>query len=71
MANTSKITTIDGDLEWESAFLSPVCTYCKHLNDLVGRSCKAYPGGVPRAIWLGENNHKKPYPGDHGIQFEV
>jgi len=21
-------------------------------------------------IWTGENDHKKPYKGDHGIQFE-
>ncbi|MBI2913526.1 MAG: hypothetical protein HYY03_06360 [Chloroflexi bacterium] len=22
------------------------------------------------AIWMGENNHQQPHPGDHGIQFE-
>jgi len=50
---------------------SPVCVYCKRLiNDGKGRLCAAFPDGIPLPIWLGNNNHTKPYPGDHGIQFE-
>ena len=23
------------------------------------------------AIWMGENDHKQPFKGDHGIMFEL
>lgn len=50
---------------------SPVCTHCKHLIIKPGeRICKAFPGGIPMGIWLGQNKHVKPYPGDHNMQFE-
>lgn len=31
--------------------------------------CAAFPDGIPKEIWRGDNNHTKPYQGDHGIQF--
>lgn len=56
---------------------SPVCTFCKHLrrptlsdNGTHRHTCDAFPGGIPSEIWRGDNDHKKSYPGDHGIQFE-
>ncbi len=49
---------------------SPVCNLCAHLDESGARRCAAFPGGIPLPIWGGENNHRQPYPGDHGIQFE-
>ena len=59
----------------------PNCAFrnCKHF---IGRKndgdemtervcCKAFPGKIPDGIAYGKNLHTKPYPGDHGIQFEA
>ncbi len=50
---------------------SPVCSMCKHYQpeEGEGRTCKAFKD-IPLEIWLGKDKHKKPFPGDHGIQFE-
>ena len=32
--------------------------------------CTAFPKGIPDVIAYGPNLHLKPFPGDHGIQFE-
>lgn len=50
----------------------PLCADCKHYNkfDYEKLSCKAYPKGIPEKIIEGEVDHKKPYKGDNGIQFE-
>lgn len=50
--------------------VSPVCTHCSHYQ--LNRKCNAFPAAksIPMEIWLGENLHTSPYPGDHGIQFE-
>jgi hypothetical protein len=62
---------LDGeDWVWERTIFSPVCTYCEHLTSVIERKCEAFPDGIPREIWLGKNNHQKPYKGDHGIQFK-
>lgn len=58
----------------------PRCSarHCKHLlgarND--GQEynerpiCAAFPDGIPEEIAYGDNLHTRPYPGDHGIQYE-
>jgi len=60
------------DVGHDIPIFSEVCTFCKNLNIKKLRSCKAYPKkeGIPMIIWGGKNNHKKPYKGDNGIQFE-
>ena len=58
--------------------ISKVCSRCRHYrpNDfdiekgIVG-TCKAFPKGIPDDIWLGKDNHRKPYRGDNDIQFEL
>lgn len=45
-----------------------VCTDCIHWD--FGCACDAFPNGIPDDMWLGKNDHREPYPGDNGIQFE-
>lgn len=45
------------------------CLWCLHIAS-DNRSCKAFPDGIPDEIYFGDFNHRKPYPGDNGIQFE-
>jgi hypothetical protein len=59
---------ITGDQDQTPGF-SPVCTYCAHNTGF--RRCRAFEGEIPLEIWAGENHHTAPYPGDHGVQFEL
>lgn len=51
---------------------APVCLNCKHWHqdNEEAFTCDAFPGGIPEPIYMAENDHSRPYPGDHGIQFE-
>jgi hypothetical protein len=32
--------------------------------------CEAFPERVPHEIYIGQFDHRRPYPGDNGIRFE-
>ncbi len=59
--------TIDADLAVPE--YSDVCSYCRHALP-EKRRCTAFTDLIPLEIWNGDNNHRTPFPGDHGIQFE-
>ncbi len=44
------------------------CIICCHYTHAL--TCDAYPEGIPDEIISGQIDHKKPYKGDNGIQFE-
>lgn len=66
------MTRLDADLaDLSIPVFSEVCTWCRHLrDDGADRTCDAFPNGVPMEIWMGQNDHRAPFPGDGGIVFE-
>ena len=45
------------------------CDVCRHRGE--GETCAAFPKGIPDVILGNEHDHREPYEGDHGIQFEA
>lgn len=48
---------------------SQVCGRCRHHSGSDGqRRCAAFTE-IPGAIWAAQDDHTKPWPGDHGLRF--
>jgi len=47
----------------------PQCYGCRHY--LKDELCSAFPAGIPLTILYNHHDHRQPYPGDNGIQFEA
>ena len=45
------------------------CNQCSHVGE-DGLTCAAFADAIPVEILVGRNQHRKPYPGDHGLRFE-
>ncbi len=58
---------IDDSIAYRGIF-SSVCSKCIHFDMSSYYSCKAFDE-IPLEIWVGDNKHIKPYPGDSGIRF--
>ena len=56
-------------VEDRGATLKTICWECRHLGR--GRTCAAFPAGIPLPVWTGEHDHRLPYPSDRGIHFET
>jgi len=44
-------------------------TQCRDCKNRRGDECLAFKE-IPVAILTGEHDHRKPYPGDNGIQYQ-
>lgn len=54
-----------------------LCRFCKHMHS-DSLSCDAFPARIPDEIRYANletdtmpYDHRKPYPGDSGIRFEI
>ena len=43
------------------------CVSCAWVR--AGAVCVAFPDGITAQILSGDNDHRRPYPGDHGIRY--
>lgn len=51
--------------------LPPICEACAHRFAQMGYACSAFPDGVPSEIVDDGFDHRQPFDGDQGIQFEL
>jgi hypothetical protein len=54
------------------SYKAPICVLCKHFDKSAdGLICSAFPLGISDELLRSEFDHRNPYPGDKGIQFEL
>lgn len=54
-----------------TVIIFPMCSWCNRFNGYEPiMTCRAYPEGIPQEIINNLVDHRKPYKGDHGIQYE-
>lgn len=62
--------TLKGDVHYSDGELGiSQCVWCRHRY-ADGRSCKAYPEGIPEAILKNRHDHREPFDRDGGVRFE-
>ena len=57
---------------WYGGDYVPACFQCSHFRGMIGGKvrCAAFPDGIPTELTAPNVIHNKPFPGDHGLQFE-
>ena len=53
--------------DWPMA--TPPCWTCRHKHSGTN-TCTAFPTGIPDMISSGQHQHREPFVGDHGIQYQ-
>lgn len=53
----------------EATVFDSQCDVCAHRR--AGKTCDAFPDGIPEEVFSNERDHRMPYPGDGGIRFEA
>ena len=53
----------------DSGLLQGICRFCSRFRSYDERTCDAFPDGIPKEVWNGENLHGKNVAGDHGLLF--